>query len=211
MCLSKVYQPCEKFVSDQLIGSSTQYNILLLSAERPPMNDDLCVFTYMYTGQHNTIKFSELLTIHSWNIRNSCCAFERMLGRGHKRSRSHFSEFTFAPLSPKPVGGDRKQQSEELQAAKIQTLRSLGHKKSFSTTSLITIAGAVVTSDALNKYPDLEFLPSSSSTMARPWSPQKKHDAEYEKMELMLDKKLLAIREQLVSICTRAGMKCQRR
>ena len=122
-----------------------------------------------------------------------------MLGRGHKRSRSHFSEFTFAPPSPKPVGGDRKQQSEEPQTAKIETLRSLGHKKSFSTTSLITIAGAVVTSDTLNNYPD---LPSSSSAMARPRSPQKKHDAEYEKMELMLDKKLLAIREQLVSICT---------
>ena len=57
----------------------------------------------------------------------------------------------------------------------------------------------MVTSDALNNYPD---LPSSSSAMARPRSPQKKHDAEYEKMELMLDKKLLAIREQLVSICT---------
>ena len=122
-----------------------------------------------------------------------------MLGRGHKRSRSHFSEFTIVPQSPRPVEGDRKQQSEESQAAKIQARRSLGHKKSFSTTSLIAIAGTVVTTDALDKYPDLVFSPSNSVAMARPRSPQKKHDAEYDKMELMLDKKLLAIREQLVS------------
>ena len=55
-----------------------------------------------------------------------------------------------------------------------------------------------MTTDAL-KYPDLVFSPSNSVVMARPRSPQKKHDAEYDKMELMLDKKLLAIREQLVS------------
>ena len=168
------------------------------------------IFVCSCTGQyvHSTIKFSKLLSIHSWDIRNSCCAFERMLGRGHKRSRSHFSEFTIVPQSPRPVGGDRKQESEESQAAKIQARRSLGYKKSFSTTSLIAIAGTVVTTDALDKYPDLVFSSSNSVAMARPRSPQKKHDAEYDKMELMLDKKLLAIREQLVSFA-HVLVKCQ--
>lgn len=168
------------------------------------------IFVCSFTGQHvhSTIKFSRLLSIHSWDIRNSCCAFERMLGRGHKRSRSHFSEFTIVPQSPRPVGGDRKQESEESQAAKIQARRSLGYKKSFSTTSLIAIAGTVVTTDALDKYPDLVFSSSNSVAMARPRSPQKKHDAEYDKMELMLDKKLLAIREQLVSFA-HVLVKCQ--
>ena len=124
-----------------------------------------------------------------------------MSDRSHKRSRSYFNVFTVVDAEPQPS----KPTEQQLQEIRVQQLR--GHRKSNSAT--LTIPGSVkfsVTGDTPNKQPELAFTGVSSSsianttTMARPRSPQKKHDTSSDKMELLLDQKLLAIRQQLVSV-----------
>lgn len=124
-----------------------------------------------------------------------------MSDRVHKRSRSYFNVFTVADADAEPLTAKPTQQ--QLQEIRVQQLR--GHRKSNSAT--LTIPGSVkfsVTGDSPNRQPELAFTrvssSSNSTTMARPRSPQKKHDTSSDKMELILDQKLLAIREQLVSV-----------